>query len=109
MLKEDLGSYLQVGIQKFLKKITGGPVTLSLYELWLESGGSDDFSFEEYYVILATLSKAGRCEMAAKALLRCAEVHSGAAAERLDEVARNIASQCGNSALYKRYKRTLQR
>ena len=80
------------------------PERISLYETWLESGGSDDFSFQDYCAIINNLPVESKSQLVLRTILRCAELYPSESAERLEEIVRNLASQYGDKTLYEQFK-----
>ena len=104
LCKADTSSPIRAEILKFDARIVDLPEGVSLYEAWLESDGSDDFSFEDYCAIINSQSVKGKSQLAGQAILRCAELYPSKSAERLDEIVRNLASQYGDRTLYDQFK-----
>jgi len=104
LCKADTSSPIRTEILKFDARIVDLPEGVSLYEAWLESDGSDDFSFEDYCAIINSQSVKGKSQLAGQAILRCAELYPSKSAERLDEIVRNLASQYGDRTLYDQFK-----
>ena len=104
LFKADTTSPVHEEIQIFDASIAGLSKGVLLYKAWIDSGGSDDFSFEEYRIIIINLLNKSPLELAVRAILRCAELHPSVAAEVLDEMVRNVASQYGDRTIYDRFK-----
>jgi len=104
LCKADTSSPIREKILIFDARIVDLPEGVSLYESWLESDGSDDFSFEDYCAIINSQSVKGKSQLAGQAILRCAELYPSKSAERLDEIVRNLASQYGDRTLYDQFK-----
>ncbi len=104
LCKADTSSPIRVNILEFGARIVDLSEGVSLYEAWLESDGSDDFSFEDYCAIISSQSVRGKSQLAGQAILRCAELYPNKSAERLDEIVRNLASQYGDRTLYDQFK-----
>jgi len=104
LCKADTSSPIRAEILKFDARIVDLPEGVSLYEAWLKSDGSDDFSFEDYCAIINSQSVKGKSQLAGQAILRCAELYPSKSAEKLNEIVRNLASQYGDRTLYDQFK-----
>ncbi len=104
MVKADTASPIRAEILRFEVRIANLPDGVSLYEAWLESGGSDDFSFKDYCAIINSLPVESKPQLIRRVILRCSELYSSESAERLDEIVRNLASQYGDRTLYEQFK-----
>lgn len=104
LFKADTASPIRAEILRFDARIADLPEGVSLYEAWLESGGSDDFSFKDYCAIINNQPVESKPQLARRVILRCAELYPSESAERLDEIVRNLASQYGDRTLYEQFK-----
>lgn len=104
LVKADNASPIHAEIQRFDVRIADLPEGVSLYETWLESGGSDDFSFTEYCAIIKNLPVDSKPQLVRRTILRCAELYPSESAERLEEIVRNLTSQYGDKTLYEQFK-----
>lgn len=104
LFKADNASPIRAEIQRFDARIADLPEGVSLYETWLESGGSDDFSFKDYCAIINNLPVESKSQLVLRTILRCAELYPSESAERLEEIVRNLASQYGDKTLYEQFK-----
>jgi len=104
LIKADNALSTSTEIQEFEARIADPPEGVSLYETWLESGGSDVFSFKDYCVIISSLAAAGKAELGVRTILRCAELYPHESSQKLEEIVRNLASQYGDKTLFDQFK-----